>query len=258
VRIKEWTTPNHLPVLGDRDIHVWWARSADLRKKHEVLLDEVERGRHARLQRQGDRTRFALGCALVRLAASGYLGYHPGHVPLTRSCPECGEPHGKPRIVDGSGLELSVSHSGDRVVVALRRSKAVGVDVEQVTTRLREPEKLASFALSPRELASLLTLPPEQWRIAFLSHWTQKEAVLKATGEGLRVPLKRLEVSGHDDEPRLLAWMGRPDAVDSIRLYPLCPGPDHVASLAAIDCEDHQRVLELDARTLLEPEAPER
>jgi 4'-phosphopantetheinyl transferase len=83
-----------------------------------------------------------------------------------------------------------------------------------------------------------------------LAYWTRKEAVVKATGEGLRVPLTDLHVSAPDQSPRLLAWYGRPELTGRLQLHALNPGPGYAACLALID-QPHAAVYEIPATDLL-------
>src|SRR3989442_15301950 len=101
------------PPLGGAECHVWWARQADSSESLEALLDPVERDRLAHLVRQPDRDRFLVGCAVLRLAAAGYLGVVPAAIPVTRACEQCGKPHGRPRLTlpSAEDVEISVSHS---------------------------------------------------------------------------------------------------------------------------------------------------
>ena len=48
-----------------------------------------------------------------------------------------------------------------------------------------DPEALARLVLSAAERAVLAAVPPEGQARAFLVAWTRKEAVTKATGDGL-------------------------------------------------------------------------
>ena len=70
----------------------------------------------------------------VRVAPQ--LGQHvhqrrPGDVPVERTCPDCGRPHGRPRLDLPGAPQLSVSHSGLLVVVAAHDGP-VGVDVQRI------------------------------------------------------------------------------------------------------------------------------
>jgi 4'-phosphopantetheinyl transferase len=130
-------------------------------------------------------------------------------------------------------MELSLSHSGRWAVVAVGRGAPVGVDVERLAGPF-DPARLAARVLSAAELASYRGLAATRQRRAFVTYWTRKEAVLKATGEGLRVPPAALTVSPPRARPRLLDWSGRPDAPGRTHLYRLSPGSGHVATLAVL------------------------
>lgn len=206
---------------------MWWAALPDVTPDHVKLLDPVELARRDRYLRDADRDRFTLGVAVTRLAAGALLGLPPERVPVSRACADCGKPHGRPVIAGGP--ELSVSHSGERVAVALSGTGPVGVDVEAYDRRVG-PD-IAGHVLGPDE--PLAEGPGAQ--AGLLAYWTRKEAVLKATGDGLRVPLRDLRLSPPGEPPRLLAWEGRPGLVDRMTMHTLDPGPGYVACLALID-----------------------
>lgn len=244
-----WLTVGRAPVLVSGVVHVWWAAPeavAPLLGDLHDLLDDSERDRLDRLRRPADRDRFVVGCALLKHAAAAQLDTAPSAVRLVRRCPDCDRPHGKPTI-PGSEVELSLAHSGDRVAVAVALGTPVGVDVEQVLPTL-DPAPLVGTVLTAREAAALAALPAASRRTGFLHYWTRKEAVLKATGEGLRVSMRHVEVTGPLEPPRVLALNpGRPE---EIALLGLDAGHGHIAALAVIGQAPSQ-VLELDAAALL-------
>lgn len=202
---------------------VWWARRGDYRDELAGLFDETERARFAAYRRDEDKQRFAVGCALAKLVVAGKTGTVANAVTLDRRCAECGETHGKPAVV-GTDLELSVSHSGDVVMVAVTAGAACGVDVERLDGR-RDSAALGRLVLAESERASVLT------EREFLRVWTRKEAVTKATGDGLRVPFSEVVVSAPDAPPRVLAWP-YPDPPDSLSLADLDAPPGYLAALA--------------------------
>ncbi|MDX6741602.1 4'-phosphopantetheinyl transferase family protein [Actinocorallia sp. A-T 12471] len=190
---------------------------------------EVERamGYH----READRRRFVTACGLLRAAAAAELGVTPGEVVVDRTCQGCGAQHGKPRIVtDGPVLEVSVSHAGDRVAVALSALGPVGVDVEQIVPGAAAMPELA---LTPAERTILRGVPPEGKDAAYVAMWVRKEAVLKATGHGLRIPPDQVEVTGPDAPPALLRWP-LDLAPASVGLFPLDPGPGYAGVVAIL------------------------
>lgn len=189
-----------------RTCHIWWATPSMARAWHLDLLSHAERERRLTLRRPADQDRFTAACALLRLAIGRYTGQAPERVRIVRACPDCDRPHGKPVLADGA-LEVSLSHSGDRVVVALTGAGPVGVDVEQLdrTGHLPQMERLV---FSPAEIARLPVAPDDRL-VAFYTCWTRKESLLKATGEGLRAPMTALTFSDFDQPAKLLACTDR-------------------------------------------------
>lgn len=220
-----------IPVLGANECRVWWADPRD----HQItslipILSEIELDRAAGFHREDDRRRYVTACWLLRTTAGAQLGIAPEDVQIDRQC-ECGKPHGKPRIVSpGAPLEVSISHSGNRVAVALSTAGAVGVDVEEIAP---DAGGIPELALSPVELKSLQELAEEERETGFLHMWIRKEAVLKATGHGLRIPPDQIEVSGPQDAPALLSW---PLDIDpyGVRLHTLDPGEGYAGVIALL------------------------
>jgi len=193
-------------------------------------------------RRDEDRARFLAGCALAKTVLARYTGLRPAAVQFDRTCGQCGEPHGKPvvegGVVEGGVVEHSVAHSGDLVTVAVARAP-VGIDVEQLDGRPHplggdgDPEALARIVLSAAERAVLAAVPPAGRARAFLVAWTRKEAVTKATGDGLRAAFSDVVVAADAGAPRLVSWPYE-RSVHSVSLLDLDAGPGYVAALAVI------------------------
>jgi 4'-phosphopantetheinyl transferase len=240
--------PLRVPPLGSSACQVWWARLTDHHPAHPRLLDAVETERRTAFRLQADQNRFTLGVVLTRIILGTYLGVPPEQVKLDRSCPDCGQPHGRPQLVSAPGqIAFSVSHSGNLVGVAFATAPAVGLDVELIAPQ--RAEGLTQAVLSPAEQADFDRSDPARRGSDFFRYWVRKEAVVKATGEGLRVPLPDLTMSPADQPPRLVEWRGRPDAPARFALYDLECDPDHAASLAVIG--GRPEVREYDAAGLI-------
>jgi 4'-phosphopantetheinyl transferase len=148
-----------------------------------------EREHAGRFLHASDAARHLLGRALARrtLAAVGL----PPREDFASG------PLGKPalpaRVLERAGrLDFSISHSGDMVWTAFCREARVGIDVE----RLRPLPDLPGIAarLHPLECADILALAEPERTAAFYRCWTRKEAVLKALGQGLALPLSCFRV----------------------------------------------------------------
>ena len=236
----------------DGTAEVWWARRQDASPRYLALLDETERKRWAAYRRDADRERFLAGCVLAKAALARYAGLRPADVRFDRTCGQCGEPHGKPAFaggtvaggtvaggtVSGGALEHSVAHSGDLVAVAVA-GNPVGVDVEQLDGRSHplggdgDPEALGRLVLSAAEQAALAAIPPPGRARAFLVAWTRKEAVTKATGDGMRAAFSEVVVAADAGPPRLVAWP-YPRDPRAVTLLDLDAAPGYVAALAIL------------------------
>jgi 4'-phosphopantetheinyl transferase len=237
--------------LADRDVHVWWARQADPERWLD-LLDANERSRLTALRREEDRARFVTACALLRTAVAAYRDVEPRAVVVQRTCRRCARPHGKPHVAGTDGLEVSLAHSGEVVAVAVARGACVGLDVEELALRVHDLP--LRYVLTERESGWYQLLPEHERTAAFVTLWTRKEAVLKATGEGLTVPMTEFSVAPPGKAPGVVEWPTRPDGPRRLRLYDLDPGPRHAATLAVLDPAP-RNVVELDGDALLEARA---
>ena len=169
------------------EVEVWWGRIEQVREEYADDLDPVEVQRMDAYVRADDSARFLLGCTMVRRVLARRSSLPAASISLDRTCPQCGGPHGKVRA---DGVELSVTHAGDLVGVAVGDAP-LGLDVEQVDPTI-DVDGLARLSLSEQERAALPRDDPGTRARAFTALWTRKEAVVKATGDGLRTDLRTI------------------------------------------------------------------
>jgi 4'-phosphopantetheinyl transferase len=223
-----------VPLLRAGECQVWWARPAGTSELL-ALLDRGERRRCARFDRDDDRARYLAAHALARMVLAGHLGIPAAMLTFEATCRQCGaSDHGKPRLgAAGTGIEFSLSHSGGRVVLAVARDAAVGVDVERLNAR-RDFAALVPAVLSAAEQPAVAALPDAERAAAVLRYWTRKEALLKATGDGLGVAPTALTVTPPEAPPALVAWEAAQPLDAAAHLFDLMPGAGHIASLAIL------------------------
>ncbi|MER5551544.1 4'-phosphopantetheinyl transferase superfamily protein [Streptomyces sp. NPDC002793] len=176
-----------------------------------ALLDEEERDRYAALWSAGDRARFATGRALARRVLGRLMGAPAESLRFTRTCRHCGGPHGAPQLTgDRPRPRFSLSHTADVVVLAVCDRGTPGVDVERPGSR--DFARLAGRVLSATEAEDFSGLLPGRLDRAGCRYWTRKEALLKATGHGLTLPMREITVTRPDREAGLVDWSGRYEA----------------------------------------------
>jgi len=183
-----------------------------------------------RYHRPVDQQRFLTAWALARLILSEALGVAPDAVNIVRSCPRCGADHGKPQIHD-EGWQLSLSHAGERVFVAVSAQVPVGVDVERVPAEPEITDRLAGVVLHKLET-------PAGDPAALLRYWVRKEAVLKATGHGLLMPMAALAVTPPGDDARLLDYPDDLAPAGRVAVRDLPIAPPYLAAVALVLAPD--------------------
>jgi len=107
-----------------------------------------------------------------------------------------------------SGPDFNLSHSAGIVMLAAAERTArtrVGVDVEAISDGWREIAREVLTRNERRRLSSLAYPEYEFYRI-----WTYKEAVIKADGRGLAVPLSRLSSLGDSVQLEGMKWYVKP------------------------------------------------
>lgn len=95
---------------------------------------------------------------------------------------------GKP-FLSSKAVNFNISHSGDFVICAVSKKSEIGIDIEKMTAI-----DLAEFKLQMTDDEWSRVVDSENKRNSFFEYWTQKEAVIKAHGHGLTLPLKSFEV----------------------------------------------------------------
>ena len=205
-----WAPASSPLPLGRGQVHVWRARLGvddDRYRVCHALLTPEEHRRAARYAFDEPRRRFVVARGTLRALLAAYVG-----VPAVDLVFAYGE-HGKPRLTTpDTDTTFNLSHSGDRVLLAVARGRDVGVDVER-TRRKVNWEAISRRFFAVGEQAVLFDLPDQERRGAFFRCWTRKEAFMKATGLGVTYGLRSFSVSLAPGQAPDLQWLaaGRPE-----------------------------------------------
>jgi len=193
-----------LPSLGEDEVHVW---IVDIAANGNVpdtgVLAPAERARASQFRWDFHRDSFMRRRIALRMILGGYLGVSPHDVAFIVN--EFGKPSVVPRQ-GRRGLSFNTSHSETIAAIAVARSGRIGIDVEHVKP-LAEADSVAERFFADGERAALATLAPRDRVDGFFNAWTRKEAVVKALGGGLSIPLNSFEVSLLPGvPPTILRW----------------------------------------------------
>jgi 4'-phosphopantetheinyl transferase len=141
-------------------------------------LGKLEREHAARL-RVGA-AQWAGARAALRRVLARYLGIAPGEVAMESGA------NGKPRLAPGAGADLrfNLSHSGNLALIAVRLGHEVGIDLEEVRPEV-DGAAIAREVI-PHHEASAMAAPVSG--VHFFRTWVRREALMKATGQGVVSP----------------------------------------------------------------------
>lgn len=163
----------------------------------EGLLSDEEKARGRSFVTAALRHRFVAGRARLRSLLGAHLGLDPHTLVFAENA------FGKPRLADRPSVHFSLSHSGDQAVLAVSNQREIGIDIECV--RPLDHLDLARRYFHPNEVSAIEAVKAaDEQLLAFFRIWTLKEAVVKAIGKGLSIPLDTFDVSIATSPPAMV------------------------------------------------------
>lgn len=140
---------------------------------------------------------------MLRRLLGEALGIAPSAVEIRRGV------RGRPELADaGAGIDFNVSHTGGVALIGIAKGlpaeTRIGVDIERIDREVGV-DRLARKFLTATERASLADLDLRQRQERFVRYWTCKEAMSKATGDGISAPFDEI---GIDRPGRLVVVEG--------------------------------------------------
>ena len=201
--------------IVDSAVMVWTATTDDVRAQRWAAcagwLNRAEQERQARLKMEPDRVAFAAVHALLHWALERVAG-----VPRDRQV-FVTNAFGRPQLAPLAGRmeawpSFSISHSRGLVAVAIGPCPSIGIDVERIDARCIDPLPLAQSAFDPLEADWVAgATQPELRCERFFRLWTIKEALVKAVGRGLALPLNSFAVQAEPPRIEICPFDLRPD-----------------------------------------------
>jgi 4'-phosphopantetheinyl transferase len=228
----QWPSRPRAAPLAGNEIHVWattLAAPPSVLENFATTLSPEEKERAYKFKFEKHRNRFIAGRGALRAILAPYLRANAAKLRFVYSA------NGKPALAEefaGDGIHFNLAHSEEMVLVAVTRMGAVGVDVEGVRP-VKDVEELVARFFSQRESEAFRKVSDDQKPAAFFNLWTRKEALLKATGEGITRSLSLVEVSFLPGEPaRLLAISGDAAKAAEWSLRELAPAAGFTGAIA--------------------------
>lgn len=174
-----------LPQI-DSDTDLGWHR-----------LSPAEQSRADAITHRETRSMYIFSKCLVRERLSEFTHIEPQAVVFMTN------PHDKPYLArlssqpsttsSGSTVFFNISHSKRKLAMAFSRQCEVGIDIQYHNSRCNARE-LATRFFAPPEIDFLDHCPNTDLLQHFYHIWARKEAVIKAVGKGLQLPLDSFSV----------------------------------------------------------------
>jgi len=178
-------------LLKPNSVDIWLVYPQDivaseLLEHYAALLSDEERKRKDRFHFPKHRHFYLVTRALEKSLLSRYTGIAAADLRFDRNA------YGKPQLrqpAEADPLHYNISHTDQLIMMACYRSGSIGIDLES-PQRDVDHTAIAPLCFTPAEL----TLIEKQTTAVAQTHqffefWTLKEALIKAVGKGMSIPL---------------------------------------------------------------------
>jgi phosphopantetheinyl transferase len=180
--------------VADGAIHVWSAPYSKLELFYphlSALINQDETKRALCFKRTCDARRYVLRHGLLRAVLARYSHETPQEIRFVR------KKNGKPDLDPegkGPGIRFSLSGTDEMVSLGITRGTDIGLDIARVQPRDSFPT-IAHYLFTQKERDWIAQGARDQRVLRFIRIWSLKEALLKATGSGVRM-MQEADVSG--------------------------------------------------------------
>lgn|SRR3990167_10062168 len=184
-------------TLKSNDVDIWAATlniEPSQEQKYLSFLNQDEILRANRFHFSIHRQRFIAARGILRKLLGKYLNLEPQKIEFTYG------PHNKPFLHFPSSmlLQFNLAHSDEMAIFAFTKHHAIGIDIEKIEDK--NHDALARRFFSDAENQYLIQLPHDERIRYFYYLWSRKEALIKAVGKGLSIPLSSFSVISSNTE----------------------------------------------------------
>lgn len=218
-----WEPPVPNPTLVKNEVHIWripLQQSQNIIEKCGRTLNPDEKKRAGRFRFERHRRRYIVCRGALRFILSEYLqNQSPSSFAFRYT------KWNKPFLISDE-LSFNVSHSAEAALIALTTCGDLGVDIEKIRP-ISDMGDMVKNVFAMKEQRAWHTYDPEEQPQAFYAGWTRKEAVVKAIGQGLSIPLKSFSVD-------LAPTVERPDhSLPEWHVVSFWPQPEFIAAVVS-------------------------
>lgn len=205
-------------------IHVWLLdkeKLSPLSFNWKSVLSFEEQERANRFHFDNDKQSFTLYHACKRIILAQYLNASPNEIEISF------KDKGKPFLKDAP-ITFNLSHTKEMALLAVSHNIEIGIDIEKI----KDTDNFMPIAkrfFHPNEYQAIEKINDREQQLTyFFKLWTAKEAILKATGEGISGGLERFFINLDSSQATEL----KHSHLNTIKLFSLQTPTSYVAHLA--------------------------
>ena len=173
-------------LLEKDTLHLWSAQYNNLNSYFPFVSDflsQREWEKSSQFLNPADARRYVLRHGMVRFILGNYTNIDPKFLPLVHDM------NGKPGLYPQSKfheLSFSLSHTDQIVCIGVTIHDRIGIDIVKNDPGYPFHHSI-EYLFTPREKEFMLGIEPGQRYQMFFRIWALKEAIVKATGDGIRM-----------------------------------------------------------------------
>lgn len=160
-----------------QEVHVWRVKLNNNYLNHSLSSEEKEKASRFRFSR--DQNRYTGSHVILRHLLGAYMNCDPYSIIFNQG------KYGKPYIEGEQSLKFNMTYTTDTACYVVAMENDVGIDIEYIDLDFDWLD-IVRLYFSSKEFEDLQHLPLQKQSEAFFYLWTQKEAMLKAEGIGLK------------------------------------------------------------------------
>lgn len=177
--------------MDNSEINLWQGNIAAIEEDYQHywrILDPSEQQHASTIKNEQFHKRYVEIHARLRIVLGDVINVAPRQIRIHKA------DYGKPYLVDYPDLAFNLSHTANKMVVAIADNCNLGVDIEQCKPRANL-SALVDKCFAEVEKSYWQKLSRSQQIQAFYRFWTRKEAFVKATGRGIALGLKQCVIN---------------------------------------------------------------
>jgi len=176
--------------MAESFIDVWHGdilSEEDGQQNYYEFLNDDEKVKVASFTRPGIQKKYIKTRGVLRKVLGEYLEIKSQDIEIKIA------EHGKP-FVENEALFFNLSHTANRLVIAVSNNSEIGIDLEQYKYR-KNLQGLVKKCFSEEEKHFWESLSAQQQVMLFYQLWVRKEAFVKAIGRGIAVGLDQCVIN---------------------------------------------------------------